>query len=164
MDCSPWSSPGQNTGVCSLSLLQGIFPTQGSNPGLPPCRQILYRLSHQGSPLRCPNPVPISAPLHKDPSPPLFSCPRPHHSILPAPWSVEALALCLQPCLSISSAVLGWRRGGGLNLCSYQPCPACLSSENRVLARLGPGFHHPGQPCPPFGRSQFKDQPPDRQS
>ena len=47
---SPWSSPGQNPGVGSLSLLQGIFPTQGSNPGLPHCRRILYRLSHQGSP------------------------------------------------------------------------------------------------------------------
>ena len=47
---SPWNSPGQNTGVSSLSLLQGIFPTQGSNLGFPPCRQILYHLSHQGSP------------------------------------------------------------------------------------------------------------------
>ena len=47
---SPWSSPGQNTGGVSLSLLQGIFPTQGSNPGLPHCRRILYQLSHQGSP------------------------------------------------------------------------------------------------------------------
>ena len=46
----PWNSPGQNTGVGSLSLLQGIFPTQGLNPGLPHCRQILYQLSHQGSP------------------------------------------------------------------------------------------------------------------
>ena len=46
---SPWNSPGQNTGVGSLSLLQGIFPTQGSNPGLPPCGQILYQLSHKGS-------------------------------------------------------------------------------------------------------------------
>ena len=43
----PWNSPGQNTGVGSLSLLQGIFPTQGSNPGLPHCRQILYQLSHE---------------------------------------------------------------------------------------------------------------------
>ena len=41
-------SPGQKTGVGSL--LQGIFPTQGLNPGLPNCRQILYQLSHQGSP------------------------------------------------------------------------------------------------------------------
>ena len=47
---SPWNSPDQNTGVSSLSLLQGIFPTQGSNPGLPHCRRILYQLSHQGSP------------------------------------------------------------------------------------------------------------------
>ena len=47
---SPWNSPGQNTGVGSLPLLQGIVPTQGSNPGLPHCRQILYQLSHKGSP------------------------------------------------------------------------------------------------------------------
>ena len=48
---SPWDSPGQDTGMGSCSLLQGIFPTQGSNPGLPHCRRILYQLSHQGSPL-----------------------------------------------------------------------------------------------------------------
>ena len=48
MDC-PWNSPGQNTGVGSLSLLQGMFLTQGSNPGLSHCRQILYQLSHKGS-------------------------------------------------------------------------------------------------------------------
>ena len=48
---SPWNSPGQNTGVGSLSLLQGIFPTQGSNPGLPHCRGILYQLSHKGCPI-----------------------------------------------------------------------------------------------------------------
>ena len=47
---SPWNSPGQNTGVDSLSLLQGIFPTQGLNPGLPHCRWILYQLSHKGNP------------------------------------------------------------------------------------------------------------------
>ena len=47
---SPWNSLGQNTGVGSLSLLQKIFPTQGSNPGLPHCRQTLYQLSHKGSP------------------------------------------------------------------------------------------------------------------
>ena len=47
---SPWNSPGQNTGVGSLSLLLGLFPTQGSNPGLPHCWWILYQLSHKGSP------------------------------------------------------------------------------------------------------------------
>ena len=55
MDCSPPVSsvhgdfPGQNTGVGCHALLQGIFSTQGSNPSLQHCRQILYRLSHQGS-------------------------------------------------------------------------------------------------------------------
>ena len=46
----PWDSPGQNTGVGSRFLLQGIFPTQDSNPGVPHCRLILYQQSHQGSP------------------------------------------------------------------------------------------------------------------
>ena len=55
LDCSlPGSSvhgdsPGKNTGVGCHALLQGIFPTQGSNTDLPHCRQILYCLSHQGS-------------------------------------------------------------------------------------------------------------------
>ena len=55
VDCSPpgssshGDSPGQNTGVGCHALLQRIFPTQGSNPGLPHCRQILYHLSHQGN-------------------------------------------------------------------------------------------------------------------
>ena len=47
---SPWNSPGQNTGDGSCSLLQGILPTQGSNPGLQRCRWILYQLSHQRNP------------------------------------------------------------------------------------------------------------------
>ena len=47
---NPWNSPGHTTGVGSLSHLQGIFPIQGSNPGLLNCRRILYQLSHQGSP------------------------------------------------------------------------------------------------------------------
>ena len=47
---NPWNSPGQNTGVGSCSLLQGIFPIQGSNPGIPHCRQILYQLEPPGKP------------------------------------------------------------------------------------------------------------------
>ena len=74
MDCSlPGSSvhgdsPGKNTGVGSLSLLKGIFPTQASNPGLPHCRWILYHLSHQRSPriLEC-----VSYLFSRG-----FSCPR----------------------------------------------------------------------------------------
>ena len=55
MDCNPpgssvhGDSPGKNTGVGCLALLQGNFPTQGSNPGLLHCRQIIYYLSYQGS-------------------------------------------------------------------------------------------------------------------
>ena len=53
MDCRllcPWDSPDKNTGLGCHALLQGIFPTQGLNSGLPHCRQILYHLDHQGSP------------------------------------------------------------------------------------------------------------------
>ena len=64
MECSsPGSSihgdsPGKNSGVGCHAFLQGIFPAQGSNPGLLHCRQILYQLSHQGS-YQAPNlPVP----------------------------------------------------------------------------------------------------------
>ena len=45
-----WNSPGKNTGLGCHSLLQGIFPIWGLNPGILHCRQILYCLSHQGSP------------------------------------------------------------------------------------------------------------------
>ena len=62
MDCSPpgssvyGDSPGKNTGVGCHALLQGIFPTQRLNPGLPHCRWILYHLSHQSCLTLC-NPV-----------------------------------------------------------------------------------------------------------
>ena len=49
----PWNSPGQNAEFGCCSLLQGIFPTQGPNPGLLPCSRILYPLSYQGSPCVC---------------------------------------------------------------------------------------------------------------
>ena len=64
---SPWNSPGQNTGVGSLFLLQGIFPTQGSNPGLPHCRQILYQLSHKGQKYKVQSEVTQSCPTLFDP-------------------------------------------------------------------------------------------------
>ena len=65
MDCSPpgssvhADSPGKNTGVGCHALLQGIFHTQGSNPGLPHCRQILYCQSHQRSPWKLESVVPL---------------------------------------------------------------------------------------------------------
>ena len=63
MDCSlprllcPWNSPDKNTGEGQYFLLQRIFPTQGSNPGLLNCRWMLYCLSHQGNPGHVPDRV-----------------------------------------------------------------------------------------------------------
>ena len=74
MYCSPpgssvhGDSPGKNAGVGCYAFLQGIFPTLGSNPGLPHCRQILYYLSHQGSPSNIDRSLQIS----------LFPFPDPH--------------------------------------------------------------------------------------
>ena len=73
-DCSPpgssvhRDSPSKNTGVGCHALLQGIVPSQGSNPGLPHSRRILYHLSHQGSHWRrmdtC---ICVGEPLHCSP-------------------------------------------------------------------------------------------------
>ena len=54
VDCRPRNCPGQNTGVGSISLLQGIILTQESNWDLLHCRQILCYLSYQGSPKNVP--------------------------------------------------------------------------------------------------------------
>ena len=62
----PWDSPAKNTGVGCHSLLQGIFPSQESNLGLLHCRQILYRLSYEGSPrttLEAPKQMVVTAPF-----------------------------------------------------------------------------------------------------
>ena len=70
MDCRllyPWDSPEKNIRVGCHSLLQGIFPTQGSNPDLPHCGQILYHLSHQESPVICYN-IPFSSCLQSFPA------------------------------------------------------------------------------------------------
>ena len=50
VDYTPWNSLGQNTEMGSLSLLHGIFPTEGLNPGPPHCKRIIYQLSPRGSP------------------------------------------------------------------------------------------------------------------
>ena len=73
VDCNPpgsfvhGDSPGKNTGEGCHSLLQGIFPTQGSNSGLPHCKWILYHLSHQGSPQ---TPEWVAYPFSRGPSRP----------------------------------------------------------------------------------------------
>ena len=63
---SPWNFPDQNTGVGSPSLLQGIFPAQGSNWGLLHCRWILYQLSYQGNPRLSLNPRDFDSELEQD--------------------------------------------------------------------------------------------------
>ena len=73
---NPWNSLSQNSGVGRRSLLQGIFPTQGLNPGLLHCRQILYQLSHKGSPrilewIAFPSPVDLPNPGTEPGSPAL---------------------------------------------------------------------------------------------
>ena len=81
VDCSPWNSPGQNSGVGSLSLLQRIFPAQGSNLDLPHCRQILYQLSHKGSPGRLQTAFKEQMCFTVVPPPPATVCPfTPYHS------------------------------------------------------------------------------------
>ena len=83
---SPWNSPAQSTGVGSLSLLQGIFPTSGSNPGLLHCWWILYYLSHKGSP------KPGSE------APPPFTSEQPPRSylVVPAPLPAHLFQLVLE--------------------------------------------------------------------
>ena len=63
----PWGFPGKGTGVSSHFLLQGIFPTQGLNPGVLHCRQTLYPLSPQGSP---PHGDPLTVTLYHTTAPP----------------------------------------------------------------------------------------------
>ena len=97
MDCSlPGSivhgdSPGKNTRVSCHALFQGIFPTQGMNPGLLHCMQILYHLSHQGTPY--PSPL-----LSKMPSFPFF-----HHLLEFAQTHVHWVSDAIQPSHLFSS-------------------------------------------------------------
>ena len=88
---NPWDSPGQNTGVGSLSLLQGIVPIQGLNPGLPHCRRILYHLSHQGSPSESVYIYPLRLQPSSHPSIPPF------YVITEGPWFLVALGFGFCP-------------------------------------------------------------------
>ena len=87
VDSLPSEPPGKpmNTGVGSLFLLQGIFPTQESNQGLLHCRQILSQLSYQGSPERT---ITLGFPVH------LECPPRDQHIYQP-----NKLQLTTQRCL-----------------------------------------------------------------
>ena len=86
MDRGAWHDPGKNTAVGCHFLLQGIFPTQGSNQGLLHCRWILYYLSHKGSP------KPGSE------APPPFTSEQPPRSylVVPAPLPAHLFQLVLE--------------------------------------------------------------------
>ena len=108
---SPWNSPGQNTGVGSLSLLQGIFPTQGSNPGLLHCGQILYQLSHatreaaepQGKPK---NTGAGSLSLFQG----IFLIQELNWSLLHCRWILLSTKLWGKPCLSLTNQILDYSK------------------------------------------------------
>ena len=133
---SPWNSPGQNTGVGSFSLLQGIFPTQGLNPGLPHCRRILYQLSRRGSPSFCCT-MKLTSYMHTciTSLPPLSPTPRSSQSAELSSWS-RAVA-------SHSPSVLH------MLMCIVDPhfpiCPAlastCLFSASMSLLLLCTWVH-----------------------
>ena len=106
----PWNSPGQNTGVDSLSLLQGIFPTEGSNSGLPHSRRILYQPSvcvlsrfscvrHCEIPWTIAHQAPLSVGFSRQESWSVLPCPSPGNLPHPGIESVShsLLHLALMP-------------------------------------------------------------------
>jgi len=119
---SPRNSPGLNTGVGSLSLLQGIFPTQESKPSLPHYRRILYQLSHSGSPPSprhcsnsCPNSYLFTWILKAVPKPrPLKAQTRDRHVTKPAGGRGSSSLGSLQsfphpqPELRLGASLRGW--------------------------------------------------------
>ena len=109
---SPWNSPGQNTKVGSLSLLQGIFPIQGLNPGFPPCMQILYCLQCRRPGF---NPWVGKIPWRRERLPTSVFWPGELHGLY-SPWGCKELDMTER--LSLSHAVefnllVSWR------LCIY---------------------------------------------
>ena len=127
---SSWNSPGQNTGVGSLSLLQEMFPTQGSNPGLPHCRKILYQLSHKGNPRILEW---VAYPFSRGSSQPKnwtgVSCTAGRFfinwAIREAHWWLLALTLCIEVLLCLVCKCLHLFILLGLipwSLCSILPC------------------------------------------
>ena len=135
---SPWNSPAQNTGVGSHSLLQGIFPTQGLNPGLLHCRQILYQLSHQGNPslgilLSMWNPISLSLDIPSAEShcsfTPTVTVPV-QQSCIKVIWRHCSISESWAPRTEISdAAALGW----GLRVCVSNKLPGNVAA-NPVLS------------------------------
>ena len=127
----PWDSPGKNSGLGRHSLLQGIFPTQESNPGLPHCRQILYQVEEKSpisqrnssapglpgatllpsAPVPPTRPIPTWAALTRHPSPL-----KPQHAHRLRDMSLDAQ-------FSRAWALVTWLDGGDSHLCRKTPSP-----------------------------------------
>ena len=163
MDYSPPGSPvygdypGKNTGVCCHALLQGIFPTQGSNPGLPHCSWILHRLSHQG----CPRILewvayPLSSRSSQPRTPPLQADSLPAEPrVKPKNTGMGSLALLQQSFLIQESkqGLLHCREI--LYQLSYQGFEPELKTKNLRSWHLVPSLHSTcapsvAQSCPPL--------------
>ena len=86
----PWYFPSKNTEASCHLLLQGIFPTQGLNPGLPHCRQTLYRLSHDLGDAKCTMVSPDFSPDVTHPTPPPFLQVAPRSQLLVSPQGAGA--------------------------------------------------------------------------
>ena len=141
---SPWNSPSQNTGVGSCSLLQGIFPTQGLNLGLPHCKQMLYQLRHAKS---------ASTHLEKKNLYNRFTCLVCHKSvkvqkcnrIILSSWVTKASGWCeilkTKWCLSLSPASRSFLlRTTSFSPIQSPPSPGTEQAASTWRGKPGPGF------------------------
>ena len=134
-----WDSPGKNTGVGCHALLQGIFPTQGSIPGLLHCRWILHHLSHQGSLVGWIHSIKSPFLLGRNPT----GCVVGSSTALLTPWpqgasliaqSVRIRLQCRRPGFNSWIRKIPWRR-------EWQPTPVFFpgeSNEQRSLVGYSP--------------------------
>ena len=122
------NSPGQNTGVGSLSFIQGIFPTQGSNPGLPHWKQILYQVSHKGSPrlLEC-IAYPFSSKFSQPRNPTGVSCIAGGFFIN---WAIrEAPFICIVFLMPITNSSHTFQEFLGIIFTKINHCQSLISSS-----------------------------------
>jgi len=122
------NSPGQNTGVGSLSFIQGIFPTQGSNPGLPHWKQILYQVSHKGSPrlLEC-IAYPFSSRFSQPRNPTGVSCIAGGFFIN---WAIrEAPFICIVFLMPITNSSHTFQEFLGIIFTKINHCQSLISSS-----------------------------------
>ena len=117
---SPWNSPCQNTEVGSLFLLQGIFPSQGLNPGLPLFRQILYQLGQKGSPRR--SEVVANTTTQMSPENSLSESYRRVHSTWGHLYKMSSIRKCVETEVICTSEVIDISPGNlDSSLCFFQP-------------------------------------------